>query len=175
MDKIATVIGSVLLSVIAAGVLALTIVGHVALPANPMVGSATGPDIPSPYLRWGNVAMYNAGQQMKTATTTLCAIKNPSAATSTILGIAFQDTVGTSTSALVDVATSTNGFSTTTTSNLLVGQSIASNAQSTFSFDPTSNANIIGPNQFLIFKTQGAGVGGYTYTGTCEAQFMSLQ
>lgn len=169
-------IKTILASVVLAAAVAVSVVAFVhPAPANsPQYGALAGPDIASPYLKWGGVATYNASQFMKTATTTLCSMQNPYAATSSLLSFSMQINTPTSTAAVIDVATSTSAFATTTAGNLLSAQSVGSNARATFTFDPVSNNNIVGPGQYVLAKTEGPGVGGYTYGGTCQGTWQAV-
>lgn len=174
MANIKTILASVVLAAaVAIGVVAF--VHPAPAPAtSPQYGSLAGPDIASPYLKWGGVATYNTAQFMKTATTTLCSMQNPYAATSSLLSFSMQINTPTSTAAVIDVATSTSAFATTTTTNLLTAQSVGSGAKATFTFDPVNNNNIVGPGQYVLAKTEGAGVGGYTYGGTCQGTWQAV-
>lgn len=137
-------------------------------------GALSGPDISSPYLKWGEIAIWNTEASMRAATTTLCAIPNPQTATSTIKSITWQITTGTTTAAAITVATSTSQYATSTSNELIADQAVASEAQGTANWVPGVNTGILGPNEYLLVKTAGAGLGGYTYTGTCSAQFEAL-
>lgn len=136
-------------------------------------GSA-GPDINSPYLQWGGVAQYHYRVAMHSATTTLCAIQNQTGATSTV-SFQYQVTIGTSTASTITVATSSSQFATTTTNALQTASPVASNAVATFSSGITANNNLVAPNQWVLFKTEGPGLGGYTYTGLCQATFVAIR
>lgn len=136
------------------------------------VGAVSSPDIPGRYFSYGGVRQWGGRQQMQVATTTLCAIQSP-AATSTIEYVSFSITTGTSTAATIDIGTSTNAFSTTT--NLVSAVSIASGANGQQFWSPVGgsvNDNTMAPNTYVLVKTAGAGLGGYTYGGTCQASFV---
>lgn len=138
------------------------------------LGALTGPDIASPYISVGGLQMYSADVAMRAATTTLCAIQAP-ASTSTLRFAGFTITTGTSTAATIDIGTSTTAFATTT--NLSAANSVASGAQGSSYWQPVGGAvrdSTMAPNEWVVFKTAGAGLGGYTYTGTCSAQFYVL-
>lgn len=136
------------------------------------VGAVSSPDLASRYFSFGGVREWAGRQQMNVATTTLCAIQAP-AATSTLKFVSFSVTTGTSTSATIDIATSTTAFATTT--NLVSAVSIGSGAQGQQFWSPVGgsvNDNTMAPNTYVIVKTAGAGLGGYTYGGTCQASFI---
>lgn len=135
------------------------------------LGALTGPDVPYPYLCVGSVCTYSSRMAMRTATTTLCSLQAPTA-TSTLVFAGFQITQGTSTGATIDIGTSTNAFSTTT--NLVTAKSIASGALGYAYWTPTGGSvddAVMSPNTWVNVKTATAGLSGYTYGGTCEAQF----
>lgn len=141
---------------------------------NPL-GALTGPDIPYEYFGVNGVKVYKSKMDMQTGTTTLCYIANPlgTAGTSTIVSFAAQINTGTSTAATISLATSTDRYATTTADELIADATVASGAKRTISWQPTSNLNIIGPGQYLLFRTSSAGLSGYAYGGTCQASFES--
>lgn len=136
------------------------------------VGAVASPEIPSPYIRWGSVATYRGATDMQTATTTLCAIQGP-AATSTLTFAGWKITAGTSTAATIDIGIGRTAYATSTT--LVTATSVASgaNGEGVWS-DVTGTTGVMRPGDYLIVKTAGAGLGGYTYTGTCVAEFTVL-
>lgn len=138
----------------------------------PRSGALAGPDIPSPWVRWGGVASYRGTQAMQMATTTLCAIQGPSA-TSTVSFASWFITGPTSTAATIDIGIGSTAYATT--SNLVSATAVASGAQGAASWSSLNGTSgVVGPNQYLIIKTAGAGLGGYTYTGKCNAEFTVL-
>lgn len=141
---------------------------NVSVPEMKALGAISSPDFPSRYFSVGGTK-FNAGRMlMNTATTTLCAIQN-TAATSSINSVSWIVTTGTSTAATIDIGTSTTAFSTTT--NLVAATSLASGAQGTMTWRPVGGSvvdHLIYPNEYIVVKTAGAGLGGYTYGGRCE-------
>lgn len=135
----------------------------------------TSPEFSSQYLMVNGVRQWYFSTPMKTASTTLCSIPYP-AGTTTLEYATWVITSGTSTSATIDLATSTTAFSTTT--NLVSGTSVASNAQGNIFYQVNSGANVaFGGNQTPLYvnvMTATPGLGGYTYSGTCQAVFDSL-
>ena len=145
--------------------------------------------VTSDYWSVGGIDYASVQQSFTAATTTMCSIENPfGAATTTILSYIAQITVGTSTAANIDVATSTTAFATSTPA-LIFNHVIASGAQDTIVWlpgiatstitldkvlsgraDGTSNFTL-GPSEFLNIKT-GVGLAGYTWTGTCSVTVM---
>src|ERR1035437_3209738 len=153
-------------------VLALILGGFGALKSSPAsvvvpqpLGSISGPDIQSSYLRIGGVMRVYARQDMKTATTTLCAMISP-VATSTIFSANWIIGTGTTTASAIDIGYGSTAFATST--NLLAGTAVASGAQGDANWTATGNGtgdDIVGPNTYVIVKTIAPGLSGYTYGG----------
>lgn len=141
-------------------------------------GAVSSPDIPSPYFSFGDVKFWATKANMGTASTTVCAIANPvggNAATSSIESITFQIDTGTTTAAAITIATSTSPYATSTSDELIADYAVASGAKATVVWNPSgANNSLIGPGQYIIVKTAGAGLGGYTYGGTCQAKFQDV-
>lgn len=142
-------------------------------------GALAGPDIPYSYLNWGGARIEHRGTPFAVATTSVCSLQSP-AATSTLLAFMYSITTGTSTAAVVDVGTSTTPFATSTPNALIVAQrAIASGAQDSAYYIATTSVafasvlNLIPPNTYLNMKT-GAGLAGYTWGGSCGAEFLVL-
>lgn len=144
--------------------------------ATRVLGSATSPDISSPYLQWGGVYTYQGAAALKTATTTPCAIQAPSAS-STLVFATFKITTGTSTDATTwTIATSTTAFSTTTGAVLLNTYPLAAGATGEFASLPVPTGgkmtSPILPNAWVVFGVAGTIPGGSsTLLGTCSAGF----
>ena len=148
--------------------------GYLARPTvapQPQLGAVSGPDLSSPYFSVNGVVTYQSRVTMRAATTTLCAIKSPSA-TSTLAVVGWQIGAGTTTAATIDLATSTTAYSTTT--NLVAASSVASGANGAVSWASSGTNGVLAPNIYVVVKTAGAGLSGYTYGGTCFAQFIVL-
>lgn len=139
------------------------------------LGSVSGPDLYSPYWNVNGVRQWYVKQPMRSATTTICSMRAPTNATSTLHFASFQIVVGTSTAASIDIGTSTAGFATTT--NLVAAKSIASGAQGYSYWSPaggTVNDAKMAPGEYVVVKTAGAGLSGYTYGGSCQAIFIEF-
>ena len=138
------------------------------------LGALAGPDISSTYMSFNGNRYEYRKMAMASATTTICAMRAP-AATSTLEVASFQITTGTSTAATIDLATSTTAFATTT--NLITAKSISSGAQGYAYWHPVGgsiNDATLAPSEWVVVKTAGAGLGGYTYGGNCQAVFKVL-
>jgi hypothetical protein len=139
------------------------------------LGGVSGPDTYFPYTANNNLQKYGETKGLTTATTTVCAIKSPSA-TSTLVfgGINFQTSSTTATT--VTLAKAATGFATTTALNTL---SLGANAQgaqiatsSTAAVGVVSN-NIFGPNEYFVVGMAG-GIGNFSPVGTCSAEFVRI-
>lgn len=144
---------------------------HQAAPSK-NVGAISSPDLPWTYLSWGGMATFRNQSAMRGATTTLCAIQSP-AATTTLAFAGYTITVGTSTASNLDLATSTSAFATTS-AVLISNTSVASNAQASQSWFSSGTNSIIAPNTWVIVQAGNVGLGGYTYVGSCDAEFNDL-
>lgn len=105
------------------------------------------------------------------ATTTPCSLQNPFTATSSV-SIQGNITVGTSTAGTLTVATSTNAFATT---SLVATFGVGASNMYSFSVDgPSATANtIVGPSQWVVMGVSGVSYG-FTYGGSCSAEFQTL-
>lgn len=139
------------------------------------LGSVTGPDLYSPYWNVNGVRTWFVRQPMNRATTTLCTMRAPISATSTLNFASFKIVTGTSTAATIDIGTSTSAFATTT--NLVAAKSISSGAQGYAYWRPVGGSvddAKMAPGEYVNVKTAGAGLSGYTYGGFCQATFVEL-
>jgi len=140
------------------------------------VGATINGIIYSRFLNVNGINEWYSSQTMKTATTTLCSIVNPKGtATTTLVSFSIDIITGTSTASTVVMATSTSQYATTTTGNLITAQTVAASSPLQTMYRPAVGINgqgtIIGPSEYLLVKTEGAGLSGYTYVGTCKAVF----
>ena len=113
---------------------------------------------------------------MNLASTTLCVFTpaDHGSATSSISKLFAQITTGTSTAATLVFATSTSPYSTSSVP-FSAATTVASGAKADLVWLPAvgwnGNATIIAPADYVLLKTEGVGLGGYTYVGTCTAKF----
>jgi hypothetical protein len=132
-------------------------------------GALAGPDIPYPYIRFGNVMFWAQAQNMATATTTICALQGPSA-TSTLFFASANIKTSSTTASLVTIAKASTAFATTTIIgsqyNLAANDSALITASST-SVLAEGTADFTG-DQWLVVGMQG-GTGTMSPTGTCQA------
>ena len=141
------------------------------VPKQVQFGAVSGPDTYFPYVANNNSRVWTVRSTFTAATTTPCSLRAP-AATTTLIFAGWQITTGTSTAATIDLGTSTTAFSTTT--NKVAAKSIAANAQGYAVWTPAGGGvddNKMAPNEYVVVKTAGAGLSGYTYQGTCTAEF----
>lgn len=136
------------------------------------LGALAGPDIASPYLRWGGVAYW--GGRMDTlyqASTTVCAIQAPSS-TSTLTGAMLDlDVLSTTTTGIITIAKSNASDASTT---LIGASTLAANVKDTiFSSTTATQAYNFGPNQYLTFTVKGQAQ--FYPTGRCWATWKTVQ
>lgn len=143
------------------------------------VGALPGPDISSPYLRFGrgySVRRWATAIPFTAATTTVCAIQSP-AATSTLVAGGVRFTVSSTTASTVTIAKAATAFATTTLINVA---SVGANAFATVLAASTTESSlaqtnrIFGPNEWLVVGMAG-GVGTFTPTGICQATFEEFE
>lgn len=140
-----------------------------ALPS-PTPGATPGPDISSPFLTVNGVKTWYNRQAMKTATTTVCAIKSP-AATSTLVDASAQFSVSTTSASVITMARGATAYATTS----IIGSQVAvsAGAQVTMIGTTTAPGSIFAPNTFFVVGMQG-NPGTYSPSGYCQAVFREL-
>ena len=156
-------------------------------------GALSGPDIPSPYLSWGGLQIYQGNMSMRQGTSTVCAIVSP-VATSTLSYFGASWAVGSSTSALVAyVSKGADDQSTTTSLDFNTnGIAIASGIKGSFFINGTTTTNgtialddtfVIAPSQTVMLTFAGDSEAdlapnndgrNLTPTGNCTAEFKVL-
>lgn len=112
------------------------------------------------------------------ATSTICALQNPYTATSTIVSSALNITTATSSAGSIIAAVALTPFATTT----VIAQGISVPASSLASLvvgetaSSTGAGVIVGPSNYIVWgMTPASAVGyGYTYGGTCQAVFETI-
>jgi hypothetical protein len=141
------------------------------------LGATASPDVPYNYMRIGGITKYYIIGAMKTATTTLCSFVNPfGAATSTLESFDYEITTGTSTAATLVVNASTGAYASSTATNIVSAQTVASGATDSMSWMSAATADLgeVSPNEYILLQTEGAGLSGYTFTGRCQAVFRGM-
>lgn len=136
-------------------------------------GSVTGPDSFYPCTSSNGVTRCFERRGLTTATTTVCAIKSPSA-TSTLVSASVQFVVSTTTASRVSLAKAATAYATTTS---LGAADLAAGARGTFVASTTNTTNttvdglsVFGPSQYFVVGVQG-GSGTFSPTGSCQATF----
>lgn len=144
-------------------------------------GSVSGPVSYSPFTTNNGVTKEYRAQRMSQGTTTVCALRAPTNATSTLVDGNVFFSVSSTTASTVTVAKATTAFATTT---LLRTVSVGANAQATFpTASSTSVASTVAwaleqtnltfaPGEYLVVGMAG-GTGTFSPTGTCQAEFLS--
>lgn len=173
MDKLFTLIIIGLFGVVVGGAAVLVTQPAPIVPA-PQLGALAGPDIASPYLRWGDQVTFKAHVPLLTennATTTLCNILSP-AATSTLTSASVQLDTSTTSAMQIEIAKSTAPDATTT----LIGtmSKLAANSRETLvaSTTPTGGKlTIFAPNTWFVVKAGPSSAGSLGVAGSCNATF----
>ncbi len=151
---------------------------------NQTLGANAGPDSYFPCESHNGVTQCFARQPLRAATTTVCALKSPSA-TSTLIAANATFRVASSTSAVtVDLAKATTPYATTTS---LGTAGLASGAQGSFNASTTNqniasvdNAHIFGPNTWFVVGVRSGITGGdasgvpFQPAGACNATFQVI-
>lgn len=139
------------------------------------LGALAGPDIASPFLKWGGLETWRGSMALNTATTTPCAIQAPSA-TSTLDFSSLTIQTASSTATTWTVAKATTAFATTTP--LRNNISLGSGAQGTMLHIASTTAvaidsvDVFGPNEWLVWSVAGTAVADTTkLNGICKASF----
>lgn len=145
---------------------------------NPIkLGAVAGPDSYFDYVANNDVQRYaERVSSLTQATTTVCAIKSPSATSSLMLGTFRLNTLATTTGPVIlTLAKSSTAFATTTSLGFVTVQAgKAGEATAT-----TTGAHIFSPNTFFVVGAQGsvgvaAGAGTFSLSGSCQADFLRL-
>lgn len=146
------------------------------------LGAVSGPDSSSPYNSFNGITKWFSAQRMNKATTTLCVFSPIShgSASTTLDRLSINITTGTSTAATIVFATSTTAFASSTTASLIMtGQTVASGVKATLRWLPAVGVGLTGsiqgslirPDDYILVQTEASGLSGYTYSGTCNAEF----
>jgi len=136
------------------------------------VGAQSGPERNNPFECINGVCEFYNRVAYTTATTTVCAIKSPSATSTLIFGSA-NFTVSSSSASQVVIAKSATAFATTT----LLGQaSLGANARGTIlatttPLDALDEDRTFAPNTFFVVGMAG-GIGTFSPAGACTAKFL---
>lgn len=127
------------------------------------VGAVPGPDNSFEITSQNGVARGAISMDFRQATGTVCGLKSP-ASTSTLKYISFSQNAGTSTAALVRIATSTTDWATTT---LLYSFASLANVNRYHTFSPTTTETaVLAPNTYVVVDYNGNS-GGYRVPGRC--------
>lgn len=138
-------------------------------------GAVVGPDTYFDYVANNDVRKSATRKAFTTATTTVCAIKSPSA-TSTLVFGGVNFTRSSTTASVVTLAKAATAFATTTALNTLSiaangqGAQIATSSTATVGVVP---AIIFAPNQYFVVGMQG-GIGTFSPVGSCTAEFVRI-
>lgn len=136
------------------------------------VGAIAGPDIISPYLKWGDVAVFSANtDEMNQASTTVCALQSPTNATSTLVHAAAHfEVMSTTTTGIITLARSNSNAASTTA---IGSATLAANVKDTiFASSTATQAYTFAPGQYLTVSVKGQAQ--FYPTGTCQATWIAI-
>jgi len=138
------------------------------------LGANGSPNMYVPFLGINEVVSYYQSYDFNVATTTLCAVKSPSS-TSTLEYFSLIVETGTSTASTIDVGSSLTNNTATSTALFIQSYAVASGARGAVilpgALPSTATSTILAPSTWVVAKTNGAGLGGYTYGGQCKYKF----
>lgn len=142
-----------------------------------IVGAVASPELQSPYFTVDGVKHEYRSSPIRTATTTPCAFRSPTA-TSTLLSASLQVKVASSTATVWTVAKANSPYATTTAINSFT---LASALQGTFVQMGTTSpgaadasVSTIAPNTYIVWGLAGIGSSydSTKLTGQCVAEFL---
>lgn len=145
------------------------------------VGAVSGPDIDSTYLSVNGVTTEYRAQRMAQSTTTVCALRAPTNATSTVKVGNINFAVSSTSASTVTVAKATTAFATTT---LIRTVSVGASSPATFPVASSTSAAstaaqaldqtnmTFAPGEYLVVSMAG-NPGAYSPTGSCRVEFLS--
>lgn len=191
MDNKTIIVGLAVALLVAAGFWVLRPERVVYQNTGEPLGALAGPDIPSPYLRWGDVSTWQYSMSMVTnsyngasGSTTPCAIQSP-AATSSLVWFGLDIQIATGTAADLSLAKSATPYATTTP--FLTNLDLAAGADLSLVYDSASSTAsttlpqgrlLFAPNQYLVLGAKGAGGprdrAGHQFGGICKAVFRAV-
>lgn len=145
---------------------------------SPPLGSASSPSVIDGCIEVDGVTKCYRKMKMAQATTTVCALKAPTIASSTLIHLTVDATLSSTTATTVTIAKANSGFATTT----IIGNQVANaaNAQFTIVASTTAAQNITGtattfnPGQFVVVGFSG-GIGTFSPTGTCVGEWLVVR
>lgn len=142
------------------------------------IGALAGPDIASPYLRWGGVPIFASAQKPTAATYNFCALQSPAATSSLIMG-GVKLSVSTSTAGSIFFAKATTATASTT--QIGTDNAIAANSQvmliASSTVGSAAQTEVFAPNTYFIVGYKGEAAAGITNLapqGVCQARWQTF-
>ena len=139
------------------------------------LGAIPGVEVSGPSWSVNGVRSEYASSRLRQATTTVCALRSPSA-TSTLMHASITLDTSSTTATTVTLAKATTAYATTT---LVTSAAVNANAQATIIATSTANTvsalgtintRVFAPNNYLVVGMQG-GVGSFSPVGSCNAEW----
>lgn len=139
----------------------------------PSVGSVSSPDISSPYFSYGGVVHWGSRTtNLGVATTTVCALRAPSATSTLQLGASgIKLTTSSTTASTLRLSKSNVPYDVSST--FLFGANVGANAQATIVATTSADTFTFAPNQYLIAQMSG-GTGTFSPSGSCQATWVQI-
>lgn len=141
------------------------------------LGAVSAPDTYFDYFSNNGLKRYaRRASTLVQATTTVCALKSPSATSSLALGTFQLNAIATTTGPVIlTLAKASTRYATTTSLGSVTIQA-GKTGEATAS---TTGAHIFSPNTFFVVGAQGsvgvpAGAGTFSLSGSCQADFLAL-
>src|SRR3990167_2754749 len=163
------------LSLLVAGLALLASLGALALKPEapkPPLGAIPGSSLEGPEFSVAGVTLFSKSDSLNRSSTSLCALRSPSA-TSTLRFGSVTLTTGTTTGIAIELGKG-NQFDATTTS---LGYAVLASLQrATLTASTTSSGvdltNVFSPNQYLVAKYGGALGTQNVLVGSCKAEWL---
>ena len=151
--------------------------------AERLVGAIPGPDLLNPWFSVNGVAVFPVSASLTTASTTLCRIRNPVGATSTLISASVTFTTASSAALQIGIARTTNSLSYATTTAIGTDFRIVGGVNPTVvaSTSPTGSAIVFDPTDYLVinaiapdqYRTLITSATGLAPVGRCKATFLA--
>lgn len=139
------------------------------------LGASSGPDqVGSDHYSWNGVVIYPSNFKAVNATTTLCAVKSPSATTTlTKFSINFPTSISTTSAPTVYLARASSPYASTTNLTTYTFAQGASGTVVATSSIQTGGYNVVPPSTWMTVSASGQAAF-YDPQATCQAEFTGV-
>lgn len=169
MEQLKKSIVPVLLSVVVAVAVSLSLAtpSVQTIVKEKVVGSATSPDISSPYFSFGDVRQWAVRSSLITASNTVCSLQSPVSTSSLLFASIRLETSTSSASELqFSKGTSPSGTSTLLSANIY---KVGANGSAEITASSSLSGTLFAPSTYLTVGMVGATQGTVSPTGACQA------